>query len=425
MDRLEPARVAGRGDDALTRSRIRVRVLVVGAGPAGSALAGLLATGGLQVLIVDRARFPRAKACGECVNPGGVRALQRLGLLSTVLETRPVALRGWTLHTLEGRRACGSFPPGHFGLGVDRTSFDRVLLEAAIAKGATVLEGVRIEEVDVGGPDRPAVAWGRVRGGERRAFEADLLIGADGLRSVVARRSRAVGDPGPLRKASLSWRVQGVAAPRDRGHLLLGGDLTVGLAPVASEEGRTDLWNGTLVVDPARYGEQISNNAWSLFRMGLALMGTEWESGPRAVGGPWASGPFDWPCRNSTMGRTLLVGDAAGYYDPLTGQGIYRALRSAELAERAVRGALPSGIGDVGHEGEGGGALPLRAGPLAGYEGRMRRAFGPGRALQRVIEGVVSRPGLRELALGAMSWSPRAASTLIGLTGNLELRGGD
>ena len=77
-------------------------VIIAGAGPAGSALAGLLALEGMDVVVLDRAEFPRTKPCGECINPGGVSALTRLGLLDVVQKCSPVRLAGWDLLTDSG-----------------------------------------------------------------------------------------------------------------------------------------------------------------------------------------------------------------------------------------------------------------------------------------------------------------------------------
>src|SRR6185503_2280361 len=101
-------------------------------------------------------------------------------------------------------------------------------------------------------------------------------------------------------------------------------------------------WNATVVVDADREGRAVAGDParFALERIAETLGGS-WRG--RRVDGPWASGPFDWPTRRTVADGVVLVGDAAGYYDPLTGQGIYRALRSAELAARAIDSALRGG----------------------------------------------------------------------------------
>ena len=110
----------------------------------------MLAARGRDVLLVDRHRFPRAKACGECVNPGGVAMLDRLGLRRAAERTGPVPLRGWALETPAGRRAWVGFAPPVVGWGIDRATFDLALLNEARRRGVRVREGVRVNSVAPG-----------------------------------------------------------------------------------------------------------------------------------------------------------------------------------------------------------------------------------------------------------------------------------
>ena len=397
----------------------RAEVVVVGAGPAGSALAGELAARGRKVLLVDRRLFPRAKPCGECVSPGGVRALRRLGLSGAVEGTGPVPLDGWSLSTPSGARAWAAFPRSERGWGVDRGTFDAALLGEARRRGAKVLEGVHVRRVATGCASEIPRAWGVAAGGEEWCLTGSVLVGADGLRSVVAREIGALRRQPRLRKVSLTWRVRGTGPPDDRGHLLLGGEVTVGLAPVPSPGGERDRWNATLVVDAPRLGRELPQRGWDLLTRGLQLLTGAWASGPVACDGPWASGPFDWSTDRVRKDRVVLVGDAAGYYDPLTGQGIYRALRGAELAAGVIDGALVNRGSPP--------RWPVAAGGLeecglSTFAETVGGAFTAGERVQRMIEGVLSRPTLREPALSFLGWSPRASSFLAGIVGDVPTR---
>ncbi len=404
-------------------------VLIVGAGPAGSTLAGLLVALGIEVMVLDRAHFPREKACGECLNPGGVEVLRRLGLLPAILETAPVPLAGWRLVTPEGTEAAGHFQPGvGTALGIRRGAFDHALLRAARARGAVIHEGVHVSAIDFTGP-RPVVEARPVGHSTTIRVHPRILVGADGLRSVVARAAGAVRTRTSRVKASLSWRLEGPtpwgeggiengAAPRPLAHppdslgsLLLGGPFTAGLAPVRqTRSGARFLWSQTVVVDPRHYGDRLRTDREGLRREALRAL-----AGPRAddfepMGAPRGSGPFDRPNRWAARGSVFLVGDAAGYFDPLTGQGIYRALRSAELAAPRLAHAL----------------RPTGEGPATGaqaYDQEHREAFGPGRTLQRLIDHILERPTLRRCSIGLLSRLPGRVDTLIGVTGDrLSLR---
>src|SRR3990170_1937738 len=129
----------------------RADVLVVGAGPAGSATAILLAAAGHSVVVVDRAGFPRDKACSEYMNPEAVRILDRLGVVGALEEAGAVALAGTSVTAARGARLQGRFAlAGHRpsrapGLSVPRRILDHRLLVAARDAGAVVLERTAAE----------------------------------------------------------------------------------------------------------------------------------------------------------------------------------------------------------------------------------------------------------------------------------------
>ena len=380
-------------------------VIIVGGGPAGSSLAGLLALQGIDVVVLDRAQFPRAKPCGECINPGGVSALARLGLLDVVEKCHPVRLAGWDLFTDSGARASGRFAGGtEHGLGVSRAALDHALLQAARDRGARVYERTKLVGLSVS-PARAAshrtVVEAVDHDGRRTAWTARLLVGADGLRSIVARQLGLVRRQPRLRKVSLTCRLRGTGPSRNGGALLFGRIGTVGLAPVHADE---PLWNGTVVVLAQAHGRKLASDPVGFFRNAFLQAPFEWDIGPDIVGGPWSSGPFDWPTRRAIADGALLVGDASGYFDPLTGQGLYRAFRSAELAApiivRAVRSARS------------------RSADLSEYDRGLRSMLRQPRALQRIIEVVVSRPTLRHLAVTGLQAVQPLANRFVRVVGD-------
>lgn len=375
-------------------------VLVVGGGPAGSTTAILLARRGWSVTLLDRARFPRPKACGECINPGGVAALRRLDLLDAVHALDPVPLVGWDVCTPGGRTARGRFGPTVGpGLAVERSRLDAALLARARLEGAAIEEGRRVTKVRPAEGERNATVEVAGRGETVDRMGARIVVGADGLRSVTARALVSHRPPPRHRKLSLTLRLRGSGPPGDRGRLTLSSGCTVGLAPVGP-----DRWNATVVVDSRERGREVAAGPEAFALERVRELVPDWNEPPTVLDGPWGSGGFDVRTKRVVGPGVVLVGDAAGYYDPLTGQGIYRALRSAELAADAIDTALRQ-------DRESGAAL-------VAYGRRLSREFRPGRTIQRLIEMVVSRDLPREIAVGRLGAAPRAMDAFVRVTGD-------
>ena len=368
-------------------------VVVVGGGPAGAAMAARLAGAGHAVLVLDRAEFPRRKACGECVNPAGVAALHALGAWEAVEAAGPARLDGWRIRPGSEDGFRGRFPGGVHGIGIEREVLDSVLLDHARLCGAEVRTGAHVVDVVREGG---RVAGVRMATGEE--IRARLVVGADGLRSVVVRRLELLRRAPRLRKVALTAHVAGVdAAGRGWGELRALGRGCVGIAEVGG--GRC---NVTVVVAGGE-ARDVAGDPAGFFDGALRRFGFV---DARRVDEVLTTGPFDFPVRRAVADGALLVGDAAGYYDPFTGQGIFRSLRGAELAARTADAALRAG--------------DLSAAALAPYERARRRAFGPGERVQHLVEAFVSRPALLRLVSRRFSRRPALGDAIIRVTGDVR-----
>ncbi len=376
-------------------------VLIVGAGPAGTALAWRLARRGVRVLIVDARAFPRSKPCGDAVSPGATPLMREMGLEPRLVR-RASRLDGWRIRSpggtwFEGRfsRSVTGSPP--WGFAIARRDLDALLLEAACAAGAEFLERRRVYGlVELGG--RVAGVIARGPDGSAETLFASFVVGADGLRSRVARLLGGVRR-GRRRRLALVGRLGGVPDGQPLGELRLSADGVLGWAPIGP--GRCNL---TLVVD-ARHAPAIRPDPAGFFLARIRAYGAEARVGGGGLEGPpEATGPFELQPRRRSRSGALLVGDAAGYFDPFTGQGIYRALAGARLAAPAVEEALADPAGE--------------AEALRRYERSLDHLLRPSRRVQRMIDAVVSRPRLIDPCARILAHSPGLAGLLVDLTGD-------
>ncbi|MGH7529034.1 MAG: NAD(P)/FAD-dependent oxidoreductase, partial [Gemmatimonadales bacterium] len=286
-------------------------VVVVGAGPAGAATALLLARSGARVLLLDRARFPRDKPCSEYLSPGATRVLERLGggVLAAVAAAAPARLAGMKIVAPSGASVVGRFEQSSYAL--PRTRLDLILRQAAERAGAEVREGVKVEDLL---HDRGAVGGvvATTAAGSAEPYRARIVVGADGLRSVVARRLRLVRRSLP-RRVAFSAHVADARDVRDLGEMHVGRHGYVGLGPIG--DGLTTVALVVPAADAAR-GRRF-------FAELDAFPGLAGRFDPaRLVRPVLATGPFaQWSRRPAARG-VALVGDAAAFFDPFTGQGI-------------------------------------------------------------------------------------------------------
>jgi menaquinone-9 beta-reductase len=382
-----------------------VDVLVVGAGPAGSATTCHLARQGYRVVAVDRATFPREKACSEYMSPEAVRLLDRLGVVPTLEAAGAAPLYGTTVIGPAGSRLTGLFARAGVtmtrpaGLSIARRILDHQLVEAARNAGGEVLDGVGLEALLY---ENGAVGGAVLRdaAGRKRTLRARLTIGADGLRSVVARRIGRRTHGRPSRMAFVA-HVSDVAGMGDVAEMHVGRSGYVGLNYLGK-----GVSNVALVV-PRTLAVQARGRPAAFFQEQLELLPGVRGRVPRdgIVRDVLVTGPFAaWSGKVVTDGA-MLVGDAADFFDPFTGEGIYSALRGAELATEAAMEAL-SRSGQVA------------ASRLAGYVRARKRAFAGKWALERLIGYAMLLPPLFDRAVERLE-RRGLAHTLIGATGDL------
>ena len=409
-------------------------VIVVGAGPAGSAVAYYLATAGLDVLVLEKTRFPREKVCGDGLTPRAVKALTGMGV--------PIGARdGWLRN--KGLRIIGgggrievpwpdlSSYPG-FGMVRTRLDFDEILARHAEKAGARLLEGMNVTGplLDdrtgriTGVTARPAGASreGTASAGvpadhDEREFRGRLVVAADGNSS---RLSVAMGlerrDDRPIGVAVRTYYT----SPRHDDDYL---------------EAWLDLWDGSSLLPGYGWifgmGDGTSNVGLGLLNTSAAFQHIDY----RALLRRWlAAMPPEWglleenrtaPIRGAALPMgfnrvphytrgLLLAGDAGGMINPFNGEGIAYALESGEIAARVIAQAL---------------ARPTAAGMesvLHGYPAALKDAYGGYYTLARTFVQAIGHPAFMKFATRHGVKRPAVMRFTMKLLGNLtETRGGD
>ncbi len=383
-------------------------VIVVGAGPAGSATAFFLASRGVDVLLLDRAAFPRDKICSEYLSPQASRILQAMGALEKVEAAGAARLSGMMVRAPSGLSFRGRFVGEHGfrgfrddGLALRRTILDPLLLERARIAGARVREQARVVDVTRDHAGRATGVVAADAAGERTSLRAKLVVGADGLRSVVSRRlGLARRSRWPSRIALVSHH-SGVAGMGDVGEMHVDREGYFGLAPVGG-----GVINVALVVPVAR-AKDIAGAREEFFEEWIDDRPhlRERFAGARCVTPVRATGPFASAVRRAWAPGAAVVGDAADFFDPFTGEGIYTALRGGEMLSAFVLESLAAPAGSA-------------SAPLVAYDRARRVEFGGKWRLERLVGAAVAFPQMMNRAVRVLSRRQDLADLFVGAAGD-------
>jgi len=385
------------------------QVIIVGGGPAGSSAAYFLARAGCDVLLLDRARFPRDKPCSEYMSPQASRILEEMGALHAVESTGAAQLTGMRVHAPNGATIHGKFIAGHGyrgyrdrGLAVRRTILDTILLDRARVAGAGVYEGARVTDV-VRDEHSRVTGVQTMTAGKAATLGAYIVIGADGLRSIVGRRLGLIRASRWPRRIALVTHYRNVRNSRHFGEMHVDRGGYLGIADVGN-----GLTNVALVVPVSRAAELAADRtdfleSWIAERPQLADL----FSAAERIDAVRATGPFAAAARKAWVPGAALVGDAADFFDPFTGEGIYTALRGGEMLAGHVAESL-----DEMQRGRGGN------GALRAYDTARRSEFSGKWKVERLVGAAVAFPALINRAARVLSRRRDMADLLVGVVGD-------
>ncbi|NHJ12044.1 MAG: NAD(P)/FAD-dependent oxidoreductase [Candidatus Thorarchaeota archaeon] len=313
-------------------------VIVVGGGPGGSTTARRAAQKGLSVLLLDKEKFPRIKPCAGAIGPTGIDALDFS--IDEVVQRRPY---GFRMYAPSGM-VVDCTQPKPSGVMVMRTDFDHLLLKKAEEAGAEIRERRKVVGAE---QDSKGVS---VRTSEGEIYTGDYLVGADGINSVVAKSlgfyagwpkdgaavtielEAEVGKDAVDRICGVPEKKDGVAF-----HIYLG----------AVEFGYAWCFPKKSILSVGLGGRQdrvqnlrITFDAW------FEEFKREHDLEPEILSDTAARVPYSGAAPKTVLGRTLLVGDAAGFANPFDQEGIFMAIRSGVIASQILDEAAKTGNPD-------------------------------------------------------------------------------
>jgi flavin-dependent dehydrogenase len=288
-------------------------VAIVGGGPAGSSCAAFCALNGLRTVVLEREKFPREKVCGDCLNPLCWPVLQRLGIADRARQLPHGTLDTVEFIAINGRKVIVDFAPGEGSMiAIKRSLFDALIMSRARGLGAQIHERTTVTSLTA-----PAKYsdW-KIETADGTTFGARVLVGADGRNSTVARLCNLL--PRPTReRVALQAHIPLPAGFGNRAVLQFLREGYSGQAPVNDAE-----LNLCLVSKPS---DISALRRWAEQRFDLQP-DQAWHT----------ITPLTRVALSPTHSKLFMVGDVARVIEPFTGEGIYYALRSGELAAHAI-----------------------------------------------------------------------------------------
>jgi len=313
--------------------------VVVGAGPAGAVAATVLARAGVRVRLLDRAAFPRDKLCGDTLNGGTLAVLRRLDLLSAI-EGLGMRIDGMIVSGDRGASVQGRYPGGLHGLSMTRRDLDAALVSQAIRAGASFEPEVPVRSAIVdnerGMPRVTGVLIGAA--GSAHVLPAPVVIAADGRRSTLAFGLGLAAHPVTPRRWAIGAYF-GKPSGTSFGEMHIRRDRYIGVAPLPGGV------SNVCLVRPSSPGDPNLHDPEQTLRLAIErepLLRDRFADAP-LVRPPIVLGPVATDATGGSIDGLILAGDAAGFIDPMTGDGLRFAIRGGELAAHAALQALTHG----------------------------------------------------------------------------------
>lgn len=308
-------------------------LIIIGAGPAGTGLA-LLLPEYIKILIVDKSVFPRDKICGECLSPGAIDIINEIGLEKIFQENQVEKIYGVTFKSPNLKTSTVLYPDNKYGYAIPRTTLDKTLVDKAREqKNITIIESFNLENIIM---EKDAVIIDGGNKGEKHQFKSKMLVGADGRYSSTAKilnmYESIETDQRHVYVATLDnvKDLDNTIELEVKSHRLqyLVSKQSEHKASIAVVINQDDFdkkhFNKESYINLLNESEFIKNR----------IENSDFETKLKGIS------LNKYKLKSLVDNRVIFIGDATGFIDPITGEGMYRAFKSAKIASQVITEAM-------------------------------------------------------------------------------------
>ena len=380
-------------------------VIVIGGGPAGCSAAIGLSRLGYNVVLCDQAKFPRDKVCGEFISPAADPILDRLGILSRIETLNPKRLKGVSISSFEGKEFSIDYPcqPGlaerPTSLSVSRYELDSLFVEEAKRAGVEVREQYKVTEFLF---EDDCVIGARGWDGSKTSFSihAPLVIDAGGRNALSLKKFHLKEEPVGAVKIAMAAHWEGAQIADDYCYMHVSDPGYTGISNVGRDRA-----NVVLVVDR----HSINGENPDKFYLDTVMKNSQRYKilrNAKCLESVRTVESLAFSVKSLPCGGLLMVGDAMGFIDPFTGEGIYLSLRSSEIAVEVAVKALEN--------------FNFSRDALNIYEVRRKKEFDKKFLLSRILQKLICNQFFCNQVVRALKGDRGLAETLVGVIGDLE-----
>ena len=377
-------------------------IVVIGGGPAGASAALFLEKKGYRIALLDQAVFPRDKVCGEFISPAADEIFSELGVLESIEALNPTRLSGVALSAYEGSYFQVDYPDTVDGrtmtsLSVERSTLDGLMINKVRNSSIQLMEGFKVTDLLFDGGNVCGVK-GHDKTKTKFSIKANIVIDGGGRNSISLRRLNLRRSSPGKGKIALAAHWQGVKGLESYCYMHISHPGYTGIAPVGHNRA-----NVVLVVDR---NYLIGVNVEQFYM--TTVLGNSLRK--RILGGGTpvekirSVDSLAYSVKKTRCGGLLLVGDATGFIDPFTGEGIYLSLRSSQLAVGVVQNAFDKS--------------DFSSRQLQSYDLIRKKEFRKKNILSKVLQCLIYKPYLCNRVVATLAAQKELSSLLVGVIGD-------